>query len=699
MRIVFISGRYIHAGRHRKWAGLFPSARQAELAAAFAGQGHTPVLLADADVHLPIDIARLAWRQDPDAVVVCGDSVPAAVVAALRTSPVAVVVTTAGLPPALGAVHHSDVAAVLAAAGAPDPSGSRPAVGIDPGVRAEVVPPALRAEVGVELARRDPDGVVRGNEPAVVAQSLVSAQVAAAESSRPIRLWGTEDLVEAEAVLHLAAVADRLDGPLAASLRVRATEASPAVAAVAARVVRSACLEVRDHDDVAALRQAIGAFEQTGLDISVFAHFDDDREMVEDVADIVLAAGVELSYVWMEATDPGVVLDGDRILAETGSSTLAEQAALGPFGPLASLFSGRFAAAVGTAAIEAVLVTADPPPAGIEAAGLRTEIFSASGPVGGSGRPWLFEPVALSGPPLAGDGEVRLDGLTFETSGYRQGRHVTPFESLVLRFGDLEDIEAFVADADAARRHGRFPAALLSGFTLLSDSCAWGPAGECHSGQLRRAACTDGRHIRTAPHGPVVGDAGQPWVELARAARQEVASAKRRRGCRDCPIAALCSKDLCLSSLITDEQYCGARQARPWLAGYLDVIDAIRKVRGDPAQVVPRVGGYGGPIHNDLAAGSWPDRPALVLMEWQGGFYGYAPASQQAFRLTPDTAFIAEALMVCSGPGQAAGAVEAHYGLTAEQARVAINRVERLLGQRGAAVAQVGPLCQAGERP
>jgi hypothetical protein len=86
-------------------------------------------------------------------------------------------------------------------------------------------------------------------------------------------------------------------------------------------------------------------------------------------------------------------------------------------------------------------------------------------------------------------------------------------------------------------------------------------------------------------------------------------------------------------------------------------------------------------------------------MEWQGSFYGYAPASQQAFRLTPDTAFIAEALMVYSGPGQAAGAVEARYGLSAEQATIAISRVERLLGQRGAAVTHVGPLCQAGERP
>jgi hypothetical protein len=267
-----------------------------------------------------------------------------------------------------------------------------------------------------------------------------------------------------------------------------------------------------------------------------------------------------------------------------------------------------------------------------------------------------------------------------------------------LRFDDAEDIEAFLADADCARRDGRFPAALLSGFTLLSDVCAWGSAGECRCVQLRRAACSDGLHLRTAPHGPVVGDVAQPWIELVRNARREVASAKRRRGCGGCPIAALCSKDLCLSSLISDEQYCRHRQSRPWLVGYLDAIDGIRKVRGDPAQAVPRVGGFGGTIHHALAAGSWPDRPALVLMEWQGGYYGYAPATDQAFRLTPDTSFIAEALIVHGSRDEATATIETHYGLTAEQASVAMGRVERLLAERGAAVVQAASPKQTGVR-
>jgi hypothetical protein len=690
MRIVFLSGRYIHAGRHRKWAGVSPSARHAELAAAFADRGHTPVLVADPAVHLPEDIARLVWRHDPHAVVVCGDSIPPAVVAALRSSPVPIVVTTATDPSGGGEVHQADLPGVLAATGA----GAGISTEAYVRTRSQVVPPALRAEVGIEVARRDPDGIVRSNDPDVIAQTIEAAQQAVAESSGPLPLHGLEDLAADKAVTLLAAVSERLQSPAAGlSLRVQAAVANQSIAAAAAPLAATVCLLVNDQADVDALRQAIATFEHSGLDVTVYARFGQDIEIVEDVAGIVLSSGVELSYVWLPGTSPSVVADGDRILAETGSATLGQQAAIGPVGAMAALLSGRFDSGPASGAVDAILVTGDVASGEIRAAGLRTEVFSTSGAIEGNGRPWVFD-----AGDLAGDGEVRLDGLTFEMSGYRHGRHVTPFDSMVLRFGDLDDIEAFLADADIARGHGRFPAALLSGFTLLADACAWGPAGECHCGQLRRAACDDGVHIRTAPHGPMVGDIDQPWSLLARTARQEMAAAKRRRGCQDCPIAALCSKDLCLSSLIADEQYCRHRQARPWLVCYLDAIDAIRKVRRDPAQVVPTVGGFGGTIHDVLADGSWPDRPALVLMEWQGGFYGYTPSGDQAFRLTPDTAFIAEALLVHSEAGDASRAIENRFRLSPEQAAVAMRRVRRLLAERGAEIVPVVSARQIGVR-
>ncbi len=133
--------------------------------------------------------------------------------------------------------------------------------------------------------------------------------------------------------------------------------------------------------------------------------------------------------------------------------------------------------------------------------------------------------------------------------------------------------------------------------------------------------------------------------------------------------------------------------------GYLDAIDAIRKVRRDPAQPVPRVGGFGGPIHEELAGGSWPDRPDVVVMAWQGGYYGYVPAGDQAFRLTPDTAFIVEALMVRPAPGAAAAAIEARFGLSVDQTAVAVGRVERLLAQRGATVTAASIIGSTGVRP
>jgi hypothetical protein len=74
-------------------------------------------------------------------------------------------------------------------------------------------------------------------------------------------------------------------------------------------------------------------------------------------------------------------------------------------------------------------------------------------------------------------------------------------------------------------------------------------------------------------------------------------------------------------------------------------------------------------------------------MEWQGGYCGYTPARGQAFRLTPDTAFIAEAIMVHSNRDDAAAAIEARFALRAAPAAVAMGRVERLLMQRGVVVA------------
>ena len=315
MRIVLVSGRYTHAGRYRKWSGVFPSARYAELAAAFADRGHSPVLVADADVHVPVDIARLVWRHDPDAVVVCGDSLPAAVVEVLRTSPVTVVVTTAGIPPMAGAIHQTDLMGVLAAAGAPSNPNPSPTAGGENGSRSQIVPPALRAEVGVEVARRDADGTVRPNDPAAIVRALSGARPVSSDPVDLVRLCGIEDLPEAEAAGLLAAMAGQLDAPVpGASLRVRAGEASAAVAGAAARVVGSVGLVVSDQADVAALRMAIGTFEHAGLDVSISAQFGDDLEVVEDVADIALSTGVGLSYVWNRGTSPVIIADGERIL-------------------------------------------------------------------------------------------------------------------------------------------------------------------------------------------------------------------------------------------------------------------------------------------------------------------------------------------------------------------------------------------------
>ena len=97
MRILFLSGRWDAAGRFRRFAGFAPSAHHTDLAATAKAAGNDAVLVDAPGMHLADDVVHLVGQYAPDTVVVCGDSVPPELVAAIQTAfTVPVEVTEAG---------------------------------------------------------------------------------------------------------------------------------------------------------------------------------------------------------------------------------------------------------------------------------------------------------------------------------------------------------------------------------------------------------------------------------------------------------------------------------------------------------------------------------------------------------------------------------------------------------------------------
>jgi hypothetical protein len=636
MRIVFLHGRWDAAGRFRHWAGLAPSARHAEVAALAAAVGHDPVLVCEPDVRDADSAVRAVARYQADALVVCGDTVPAELVAAVsRAFDVPVAVVTA----------NDDTVRVLGRLGIEVGAGIEPLAPTATGV----LRPSLAAIAGIEVAYLRSDGAVE-RQPV---ERVVGGLRALTEIDRSIELVGFSMLAPAEATTLVAAAA--------------ATGVAVAVT-------------IGPEIDIEALRDILSTAGARGGAVAVHAILGDDLDLVEALADAVLAAGAELTFAWRPDVSDEVALMGESILQSASPETLAMTERLGPKPALVTLVAGRPVPGERPAGLDVLFVAAECSEP-VAAVGCATDLFATAPqhPAIG-GRAWHF---ATGG--LTESGPASVAGVRFTVAPYRTGRHDDPLEPTMLTFEERADLDAFLADADVARSTGRFPLALTSPFTLLADECAFAGPARCSGHQVRRAVLGDDG-LRTARFGPVIGRASDPHRVLVRSARAAVRAAMEARGCASCPVAPVCSKDVCLSALVDGERYCGERRARPWLAAYVDAIDALRILPVKPWSEPARVAGFGGLLQATDTADTWPDRPAVVLLEHEGTFYGWAPGRATPLRMSPPSSAIAELCLLTDDPAERSERVAAHFGLPIAKASQAVTTVRKLLCGHGVAL-------------
>lgn len=670
MRVVIVCGRWQRAGRYEQWAGLGPDIRHVELAAALAGTGHEPVVLRDGDVDDAPGIVRLVQRSRPDGILIDLETLPEGAVAALVAAGYRTVRTSASSR-APGALHRGETAAVIGAL----EEGPRRAAGGEPLAEAPPLPVAP-GEVGlVEVAWEGAHGVVHRHSTHRVVEAVKLCRARRDQvRDQIIELVGL-DLVSAADCLDELVAAGMPPGNLSASLR------AGGVVGPGLGLLDRAVVVVHDATDVAALAEALAVLERGEVDTVIEIIAGEDLDELETVVDLACRRGVELRYRWAPGVSAEAVDMAEALAGRAGSPTPADQDHLGPCAALVGLISGRFEGEPPSGALRAVWVDEEAAATGpvvLGATGYRSDIFSATGASAGDGRHWA------TGGDLRADGDLRLPTLGCEVSGYRLGRHATPLQPLALVFQSRADLDAFLSDADVAHHRGAFPRALLSPFTLMADAHAWRAADPAGADALTRAS-VDGAGVRLGMNGPVLGQAGDDFPQLQRALRQQRFDAVENRGCVTCPVAATCSRSLVVSRLMTDEDYCAAHLERPWLAGYLDAIDVLRRVVADPAGPRPRVAGMGGalvaPDQPDFER-RWPDRPPLILAEWDGSFFGAQPGGAP-FRLTPDTALIAELLTGMATTKMVPEAVARHFGLEQRAAQQAVSRVIALLRPRG----------------
>jgi hypothetical protein len=663
--VVLVSGRTGAAGPTGgppPWRGLGPTARLAALGATLAGAGAVVRIVADPDAHLPEEITAAVGGAMANAAVGGATGDPAHVVVDADTLPHAIVDRLAARYPVLAVSRYAtgpyrsadDDAGILAALGLAPTGGWR-----------WVLPVPLLADCGLEVAGADHE--LAADRVAAVLQAADRAD----QVGRTVRLVGLDRLDPHQAKTLLTALrprALRLDLPLAPR---HAVTVGPAVAGRRARVI----LVVHDAGDADALAPALDGLRAAGVAARVEATLTAAADWVDDVADAVVLTGAACHWHPAPGLDWDDVALADATLARaTGGPSGRDRRRRARLAAFAALTGGRAPASTDRAG-PAVVRSAGGP---VEAAGCATVVFAAPG----DGAPW-GEHVDLVEEP----GAWRVDGLTVEALPYRHGRHVDPDGPTVLQLTGAEDLAAFLDDADRARATGAFPRALVHPRTLLADACAWAGPGACPTRRMARAVVGGPDDVRSAPHGIIVGTTNDSHPELARRARHELHRREAERGCAACPVAAVCSRDTCLRSMVSDTDYCAARRGRPWLAAYTDALAARQALAGQTGEADVRVAGFGGWLVAHGDRWSAPDRPPAVLVA--GGdrdtVFGFDPRTGRCFRLTADAAAVAECVFGTATADDAAADVAVALGVDRALAADAVARVEALLAARGVA--------------
>ena len=677
------------AGELWQFVGCRPTARLAGLAAEVARRGHVVTLHFGSEVTTG-DIARAIARAGPNLVVLEEDEQVRTVVAAVAAGLDAPWVVVSDADPARHPGDPEGLLAELARRGL-TPTGP-PRDGSGP-YELGLVPVRLASDVGIECSYRDPAGVACRHPAESVVRELHAVDTVVNDGA-PVLLHGAITGAEGDTTSWWQVLAGEfrpryvrpaVRGPL---------EALDETASEQLRLagIREVVAETRTSgwtpgDVEARLRQLAAAGLSTTLYLAIGEAWTDAgvRQVGAAVRGLVAACerlGIPLTWTVPRDAAPALVREVEAAAPATTSPTTAQRSLFGGPGRLVRALAGRYPRVPAAAPLDAVVVAPDalcddPQLLGL-GWGLNTTVLHDSDPPPVPGLPRL----AVHGLDAELQGQLVVNGEhEVEVLPYATGREVTPLGPLALRLASPADVEAFVADADRAVQEGQLLPNLLEPMVHLADQCAFAGPGACASPRLARMF-VDGGGVRAAPRAPVLGSPDRPVRELRRAAQALEGEAQRRRGCATCPVARLCSKDLCLSGLLGDAEYCGIRTQRPWLAGYVHTLRALRRLVGTSAQPPElRVSGLGGPLLYPEAAHLEPDRAALVRAGEEFCLVGEAP--RRSAKLQPDAAFIAEGLLSDAGVAAVAATLAEQRGVSRASATEAVAGVARNLEGRG----------------
>lgn len=206
----------------------------------------------------------------------------------------------------------------------------------------------------------------------------------------------------------------------------------------------------------------------------------------------------------------------------------------------------------------------------------------------------------------------------------------------LIRVTGADDFERFLADADTAYTDGSFQEYVVSPSVRIADLPGLGADTGSGGPRSRLYVGTHGQ-VSTSPTGRGLGMVDTPLRELQN--RWTELNAGFQVGC-----------SVCLADAIGEDERADALVARPWIARYLTVLDAVRTLRAQEVQKI-RVSGFGGrllPPLGDLADPADTTEPQTpVVMESGGTVYAYLPASGRVLRMPPSTGHALEALTVC----------------------------------------------------
>jgi hypothetical protein len=695
--VVLVGGRVELVAGRATWQGFGPSAELLHVGRVLSGAGHRVTAVVEPGAGLVEDLERLLVRHAPS-LVVADRNLPPILIGSLRRMPLRLtgtIVDQHGVDLRTGELVP-DVAAALAGADSLRPRATvKVARAVAAAAGVLVSGPAGRAvpphDVVTEL--HDLDGPDLDGElvwlvgsDRLPTASLRALVVALGRLAPRFVRFALE--VAPSQVIDLASrpspgdchpLPALVDG--CAVLRIRASAGDRRDDIEAALRLVTRCVEEHRR---AARPAVVLAPEVRGLD---------DAEQLLDLAE---HHGVLLDPRWAPGVPDHVRLVGTALLGDDPDRAPTDPH---PAPPIAE--SGTTVAALTPgAALVQLLGASEPVPAipGALGGGPDVVLWSASTielPAGLiSPRSALLEagqvPEELAGAARIGTrGRIEQQRVGFGADAvqfvaYRSGVLAAPANDgcrTVLAMLGLDDVEAFLADADRARQRGVFRRALRDPMVRIGEADAWrdlpipNPAARLRVGE-------DGS-VAIGVHGPVVGDVGDSWELVQRSTEAAAQALRRRRGCASCAIASTCSRDLGLSGLLSDAAYCDARRSRPWLPWYLAALTVLRS--SVPSDDEVAVSGFGSGLHGAPASG-WrrPSTSQVVLVRAGDRYLAGRVGGRRVIEIDETTAVVADLCLGAADLHAAVPMVATALGRPVNLARAAIRAADATLGRIGA---------------